>query len=112
MWAPKAFEAGHIYTENSIEEKYRQKIWCTEKQLDLEWGGCPSSHILLPPCKSSLRQQMKTVGVFHSLTMNSSPPAPKRWRPTGIGDVIFTNRGKLAPAACPLHAIYDLLKFY
>lgn len=55
---------------------------------------------------------MKTVGVFHSLTMNSSPPAPKGWHPTSIGDVIFTNRGKLVPAACPLYAVYDLLRVY
>lgn len=55
---------------------------------------------------------MKTVGVFHSLAMNSAPPAPKGWPPAGIGDVIFTNRGKLVPAACPLYAVYDLLRFY
>lgn len=51
---------------------------------------------------------MKTVGDFHSMTMNSSPPAPKEWHPTGTGDIIFTHRGKLVPAACSLYAIYDL----
>lgn len=55
---------------------------------------------------------MKTAGVLHSLVMNSSTPAPKGWHPTGIGDVIFTNRGKLVPAVCPLYAVYDLLRLY